>query len=833
MIFATFCFVSGVMILQNCSDLPELAWAAPASLAALTLFRRRNNALLGWILLGWAWALVTAGLAMQEQLDQKLEGRDLRVRGKVIGMPQHFDRAVVFGFEIDEIDGVADQSFPRKVRLSWYSPEFKLRAGEIWRFEVSLKRPHGTRNPGGFDYEQWLYLQGYRATGYVRHGFAALRLDRSARNFSVDRGRQSIAERLSASLETSSVGGIIRALVVGERDKITAEQWEVFRKTGTAHLVAISGLHIGLVAGLGFATLRWFWVRVGSLRLPAPSVAAGFAIVCALIYAALAGFSVPTQRALIMISLFMGGILLRRNRSPGHTLAIALFLIVLSDPASVLSPGLWLSFSAVSLIAYVVAGRIGRTRGWTAMQKIHLVSAVGLSPLLLLYFQQVSLIAPLANLVAVPVVSLVIVPLSLCGSLLMLILPQPGIAVLGVGAFALEMLWHYLEWLAALPFAQWSSIEPSILILAVAAAGLLLFFAPRGIPARWLAVPMLLPLVFSPVNPPFSGRFRFTLLDVGQGLAAVVETENRTLVFDTGARFSDRFNMGAAVVAPFLRSRNIHLIDRLVVSHADNDHLGGARSLNRLFPIDRIDTSTAKSIDWRTVTECKAGQSWNWDGVDFRMLAPFDQHSDRRNDNSCVLKVSSGSHSILLTGDIEKNTEVELVERYGPLLASDYLVVAHHGSNTSSTARFLEAVRPKYALIPAGYRNRYGFPRPEVVERLVRVGAKIFTTAESGAISLALGPGTTTGIPRLYRTEARKYYHFHAAARTGIRDRACPHVAANATGRPRWCHPVRSLTKADSGGCPTDANQNRRLASPVPIGAVLESGTFRRRARFL
>lgn len=762
MMVATSFFVAGVIALQQMSRLPGLEWSAPGLLLALVLFRRPKGRPAAWFLFGWVWAFAAATFAMQNRLDPAFEGKDLLVEGRIIGIPQPFERGFRFGFQIDSMAGLEQDSLPGKVRLSWYSPpELAVGSGDRWRIQIRLKQPHGTLNPGGFDYERWLYLTGYGATGYVRKSPATRRLEASAANLSIDNIRQSIAKRLSALFKENPVGGIIQALVIGEQNSITETQWEVFRKTGTAHLVAISGLHIGLVAGLALFIAKGLWVRIGSLRLPAPSVGAGAAIVCAAVYSALAGFSLPTQRSLIMIALVMGGIVLRRKLVPGQTLSIALFLIVLLDPASVLSASLWLSFSAVAVITYLLAGRIGKLGQWTAIGKVHLATAAGLAPLLLLYFQQVSLIAPLANLIAVPVVSFLVVPCCLFGTILLPLIPRAGIALLKTAGVVLEILWRCLEWLSDLPFAQWPGIQPSLPVLILSGAGLLLLFAPRGIPARWLCLPMLLPVFFAPKDAPEPGEFRFTLLDVGQGLSAVVETARHTLVFDAGARFSDRYDMGSAVVAPFLRSRNIDSVNRLVISHGDNDHQGGAFSLNQLIAIDQVFMGPGRSIDWKAVTECRAGQRWRWDGIEFRMLAPLTRNWERDNDNSCVLKITSRSKSVLLTGDIEKHTERALVERYGSGLASDYLVVPHHGSNTSSTPEFLRAVRPRYALVPAGYRNRYGFPRPQVVERLGRIGASIFNTADSGALMISPGARKPPGAPLRFRAQAGRYYHAH------------------------------------------------------------------------
>lgn len=759
MVFVSLAFVAGVFFLQHFSTLPAALWSVPVVIVAIPLLVWGKWRLFAWFLLGWSWALLFASLVLYDSLDPAIEGENLIVEGQVVGIPQSFDRGLRFNFIVERVHGQAGRLSGRQIRLSWYSPTQSIRSGERWRFQVRLKRPHGTFNPGGFDYEQWLYLQGFSATGYVRKQVYPICLDDTGETFSIDRFRQSIAEAISTALKESPLNGVIQALVVGDRHGITLEQWEVFRKTGTSHLVAISGLHVGLVAGFGFFLANGVWVRWGSRTFFPASIAAGFALLCAVIYSAMAGFSLPTQRALIMIGLVMGSVILRGKLLPGNTLAVALLIIVAIDPNSVLSPGLWLSFSAVALITYILAGRIGVTGRWSGIQKIQLVTAVGLMPLLLLYFQQVSVIAPLANLVAVPTVSLLVVPVCLLGGILILLFPNVGSVVLSIGADILELLWRYLQWLSELPIAQWTGGQPSVFVLVLAALALLLLFAPRGVPGRLLAIPMMLPLVFMPSGKPAVGALHFTLLDVGQGLAAVVETANHTLVFDTGARYSKRFDMGSAVVAPFLRNRNITRIDSLVISHADNDHIGGAQSLSQMFPIDRILSSRKTSIDWAPADDCKAGQIWHWDGVFFEMLAPLTKFSGQRNENSCVLKIQSPYGNILLTGDIEKGTEAVLVERYGKKMRSDYLVVAHHGSNTSSTIDFLRAVNPQYALVPAGYRNRYRFPRPEVIQRLQKIGAKIYNTANSGAILIQLGP-QNLGVPIRYRAKSGKYYNF-------------------------------------------------------------------------
>ena len=624
---------------------------------------------------------------------------------------------------------------------------------------VRLKRPHGNFNSGGFDYEKWLFINRYRATGYVRASEETRLLSQEARWYWPNVWRQAINEQISAALDETPARGIIKALTIGSRDEISADQWRILRITGTAHLIAISGLHIGLIAGFGYFACRWIACRIGSLRIAPRIVAALAAIIVSIIYASLAGFSLPTQRALIMVVVVMGGILSQRHVMPVRSIAVAVFLIVVLDPLAVLSAGFWLSFAAVSVIAYVTVGRVGHNTGWIGANRIAVVTAIGLAPLLLLFFQQVSLIAPLANIIAVPWVSLVVVPLCLLGAGLLSWFPALGNALLGVSEFALQLIWVILEWLSTVPYAAWSLPEPSMWVVLMAILGVAILFLPKGLAGRWLGVIAFLPLCFPSLRDPNSGTAVVTLLDVGQGLASVVQTQNHTLVFDTGARFSADFDMGSAVVTPFLRRQGINRIDRLIISHGDNDHIGGAHALAQEFEISSVYSSVPTQIPWISARFCKAGQSWIWDGVTFRILSPLEILLDNDNENSCVLQVvAARGDSVLMTGDIEKKAESMLVGTYGERLRSTYLIIPHHGSNTSSTKSFLEAIEPVFGLVSAGYRNRYGFPRQAVLNRLERVGIKVMNTTESGAIQVHLGTGPSA--PLSYRKLNGRFYNF-------------------------------------------------------------------------
>ncbi|MFQ5488925.1 MAG: DNA internalization-related competence protein ComEC/Rec2 [Gammaproteobacteria bacterium] len=396
-------------------------------------------------------------------------------------------------------------------------------------------------------------------------------------------------------------------------------------------------------------------------------------------------------------------------------------------------------------------------RGWQ-WGRLHWVAALGLAPLSLLFFQQQPLLAPLANLLAVPWVSLLVVPLVLAGVSLLVILPPLGGSLLVLAATLLSWLWTVLAWLATLPLGQWFQAPPLWAVLA-ALPGIGLLLSPRGLPGRWTGVWWLLPLfLVTPARPPEQTLW-FTLLDVGQGLAAVARTRDHVLVYDSGPRFSERFDAGAAVIVPFLRQQGIHHVDMLVLGHGDNDHIGGTASLLRGISVGRVISSVPDKVPWRQATHCRAGQAWRWNGVVFRMLHPLPDRGFLGNDASCVLQISTARRGILLTGDIEYRAEQALVRRYGEQLRAQVLVVPHHGSRTSSSALFLDAVAPDYALFPVGYRNRYGFPAAAVLERYRSRDIRLLDSARHGAIRFVLDARGGLSVPAAYRVTARRYWH--------------------------------------------------------------------------
>ena len=758
-------FLGGVLLSLQLSALPERQ-ALWAGLLCLPWLLRGP-----WVLrlaaglaAGMAWTLWQAHLLAANALPAELEGRDLQLQGYIAGLPEPRQRGVRFLFEVDQLslDGETRRG-PRRLRLAWYQAPPSLVAGERWHLTVRLKRAHGLANPGGMDYERWLFRQGIGATGYVRP-YGNQRLAEADHAYVLQQWRQRVRDALRELLSHGPFAGIVLALTVGDRSAMDPEHWQRLTATGTNHLMAISGLHIGLVAGLVFLLTRNLWRRLPLLPLyiPAPQAAALASLLAGVLYAALAGFAIPTQRALIMLAVILLGVLFRRPLAPSQGLALALLLVLLWDPLAAVSAGFWLSFAAVAAIFYTMGGRLRPGGWWWRWGRVQVVLALALLPLLLSLFQQASLVAPLANLLAVPWMSLLVIPAALLGATLATFLPDLAQPLLQLAELGLQGLWWLLGWLAGLPFAVWHQSLSSGWVLAATVLGVIWLLAPRGLPGRALGVLWLAPLLLLRAERPATGEAWLHLLDVGQGLATVVETRRHTLVFDTGPRFSADFDAGEAVIVPFLRQRGIHSLDRLIISHGDNDHRGGSASLRRAMPVADVISSVPHKLPGARA--CRAGQQWSWDGVRFEILNPdaaMARHGG--NDASCVLRVSNARGALLLTGDIEARAERHLLARPG-MLTAQVLVAPHHGSRTSSSAAFIDAVAPRWVLFPVGYRNRFAFPRPQVVARYRKRNIGILDTATSGMISVRL---TRAGVqpPVSYRYSQPRFWRnrFEAA----------------------------------------------------------------------
>lgn len=727
MFFSVLSFVAGIIVVQQFKALPETVWVFGLFFLILVLALFRHWRLM-FFTMGLLWAICFASIRLADRLPEQLQGQLIPVEGKVIGLPRYDERKVRFDFAVSK----PDRDFPKKLRLSWFFPKQQIKSGQTWKFTVKLKKPHGRFNPDGFDYERWLFMQNIGATGYIKNKPQPKLIASTSVWHSFDSVRQTIADNMKELIADTDNIGVIKALTIGERHDINKQRWQIFRNTGTVHLLAISGLHIGLVAGLAYLLMLNISLR---FTVNSPQViAAFFAIMIAVLYSALAGFSLPTQRAVIMLAIAMIAISCQRNITSVNTLSLAMLAVLIFDPLAVLSAGFWLSFLAVALIVYSLAGRLGKAGYWPGALKIHWVTALGLAPLLLFYFQQVSIIAPIANLVAVPVISLLIVPICLIAVLMMFFLPFLAEHLFLLVDKFLQGLWLVLSAMAELPFATITTSSVPFYAIPLALIGVFVLLSPRGIPARWLGLILLLPLMFVNVKRPALGEVSMTLLDVGQGLSTVIETRNHVLVFDTGAKYSKYYNMGDAVVIPFLKSKGIKTVDTLIISHGDNDHIGGAESIINQSQVEKIITSVPEMLEPYTPVQCYAGQSWIWDQVNFDVLSPRQNLFVSENNNSCVLKVSSKQGSILLTGDTEKFAEDWLVKNAAEKLESQILIAPHHGSKTSSTYTFLKQVNPDIVLIPSGYRNRFNFPHQSVLKRYEEINARVMNVADEGAI---------------------------------------------------------------------------------------------------
>jgi competence protein ComEC len=709
-----------------------------------------------FFLAGYVWAGFCTTQQFLNSLPHELAGKIITVKGFVEGLPEREGRIVRFNLNVFWSGEDNGKQIKGRIRVSDYRRNsINPKPGEAWKLLLRVKPVHGFANPAGFDYEKWLFNHEITATAYIRKPKTGDRksarvnhrlpdLDQTAY---IDNLRLAIARQIDISLAGSPLRGVITALATGDRRTISTQQWLVLQKTGTSHLMAISGLHVGMVAGIAFFVFRLFWscFPVLALWLSAHKAAALAALSFALFYSLLAGFSLPTQRALLMLAVLSIAVISGRNVRALDILSLSLFLILLMDPLAVLSAGFWLSFSAVAMILYIVLFHQHK-HNWAKKRVFKAVSlqwklSLMMSPLSLLFFQQIPLAGPVANIIAIPVVALLIVPLVLCASLSFLLFGGGFIEhhTYQLASFLLQQLWVLLEILAVSTDVLNFSPDTSAAAIAGLLFCVLIIILPAGLQVRKLAAIGLL-LFFFPLHAVTRhGEFRMILLDVGQGLSAIIKTGRHSLLFDTGARFSKKFNAGDAVVLPVLKSLSINKLDKLLISHGDNDHNGSLEALLAGINVQQVltneDFANDKSASY-DVAPCMAGKQWNWNGVSFKIFHPQETRSVSGNNASCVLKVSSDFGSILLPADIEKESELAIVSRYNNELKSSILVAPHHGSKTSSSETFLQAVSPELVLIPAGWMNRYHHPSKEVVSRMADRGIAQVSTGECGAIDV-------------------------------------------------------------------------------------------------
>ena len=740
----TLFFVAGVFICQQLLVLPP--WPVLAVLSVFLLhvavFRGCRSRAVGAFLCvcgGVVWAGIYGHLQTHNQLPASLIKRDLQVQGHITDIPERTADGWRFVFRTKQARfGGESVVLPDKIRLSWFNTDATLRAGQLWAFTVRLKPPAGLKNEGLFDYERWLFRHGIGATGYVSGHTLLLPLNDSAACCRLAQIRQFITDRLARYGDSDAVA-VMRAITVGDKSGVSDSLWVALRKTGLNHLMAISGLHVSIVAMLFYYLSGRLW-RLSSVLcslLPAVQFQALTAIAAAFMYAGLAGFSLPTQRAFIMLLVLLGGRVMLKNMPAGSQFAAAIVCVLLYDPPAVLDAGFWLSFMAVAAIWFSTRG-YARLSSFQALYRIQIAISLILLPLTLLFFAQVSLAGPLLNLLAVPLFSLTVIP----ASLLLVMLESTGLAeaqVIFLTQGFLQLLGIFLDYLKQLATADYAAVAfkgNTFELAVVFTTAVLILFLPVKRFAVPLAIVFLVLVLSREGSSQANTQLRITLLDVGQGLSVLVSFQQKHLLYDLGPRYRNGKSATASVVLPYLQYRNIDRLEHLVISHSDADHAGSPQAFLGQIEVAQVYLGEPHTLAGKLQTErCHAPHSWHWQDIHFEFLNP-EQMTANNNNNSCVLRISRGDFSLLLTGDIEKPLENQLLKSDRQSLRALAVVIPHHGSRSSSSRQFIKAVSPGLVLNSSGFLNRYHFPDKGVEARWQENDAIFLDTATSGAIDL-------------------------------------------------------------------------------------------------
>ena len=758
-------FAAGVLLSQQLPDLPGWLFSLTSLILLIVLIARYQAdfadglKLITWSAIGFFWSVLSAHWQLSDKLPDELIKQPIEIHGEIIDLPEKHGEDWRFNFHVQHasFNGQA-VDVPEKIRLSWYRTEQELKSGQTWQFQVKLKPPTGLRNFGLFDLEGWYFQNGIRARGYVINTTGNTLVE-PATLIDFDSWREKIRSQLEQYNQHSKAVAITMALTLGDKSHITQEDWQVFRRLGINHLVAISGLHIGMVAMLAYWLSGLIWRLSARLceRVATPQIQAVSALFFATVYAGLAGFSLPTQRALIMLSIVLLSRLLLVNMQPYRQLFLAFFMVLIWQPSAIINAGFWLSFTAVAAIFYVL--HFSNTSSvFIKLIKMQLVISVALMPLTLLFFQQASVVSPLVNLLLIPLFSFLVVPGALLTVLLSFWDHQLTFTLTSSYFQAVQNL---LEFLSVLSTPDWLILEmPNLskvqylLILAAVAVGFFRTHMNKKI-SVWLVCGGIFPLTANTLDP---GLLRLTVLDVGQGSAYLVQTSDKVLLYDLGPRYSGG-SATRSVVIPYLQNQSISQIDQVIISHADSDHAGDVRALQSAFDVE--DIYIGEPVKYLGRGEiCHHADAWNWDdNTGFRFLTAPLQSSQSGNNSSCVLQVSHHGFKMLLTGDIEKKVEKQLVRQFADQLESDIVLVPHHGSRSSSTSGFVSHTKPGWVLNSSGYLNRYQFPVDSVKARWMDNGARFFDTASHGAIEFVIDQAGGLVSLRTFHDNERKYWH--------------------------------------------------------------------------
>ncbi|QWD68797.1 DNA internalization-related competence protein ComEC/Rec2 [Polynucleobacter sp. VK25] len=763
--------------------------------------------------MGLAWNARYAENRLENILAVELEGKELVLEGRVAALPQSNSSGAKFAFEVDSASSGKEnlEHFPRRIYLSWQpawrNPQSipQVIPGQRWKFKAKLKRPYGSLNPHTFDFERWSFHQDFGASGSVRNGELLIDKDIAWTEFELrmELARWLLREKIRSMLpDDARYAGVLIALVMGDQNAINQDDWQVFNATGIGHLISISGLHVTMLAGVGASIATFIWRRhTLPLIAPVSKVAAVSGFLTAFVYAWLAGFQIPAQRTMYMVGVVAFALWTGRNPRSFDIWWWALAFVLLIDPMAPYTPGFWLSFGAVAAILYAMgdsSGLIGIPTGkelethWKHRMlqalseacRVQAVVTLALLPFTLYWFYQVSIVSPLANAFAIPLVSYIVTPLAIIGALLpefigrWLLLPAHA---------SMEYLAIILEWMASWSWSVVWSRQPERWILLISGLGIIYSIHPGPIIETWkwrvIGVSISMLLFISPT--PFlgnaklaQGEFEASALDIGQGTAVLIETANRRLLYDTGPIQGKKDDAGQRIILPYLRGRGIDHIDRMVISHSDSDHVGGAATLLKHIQFDSMLGSLPsanpllQNLKNRKIPAipCRFGQRWTWDGVEFLVWHPheetvfLEQYPSKPNEMSCVLEVRNQKGSLWLTGDVEKQGEAEITERLDPAMLQEIgdreliFMAPHHGSKTSSSLDLLKRLEPDQAFAQNGYRNRYGHPHPDVRARYQSLEIPFYQTPQTGAQTW-LFKNNAKSSTQFWRRDIKRVWH--------------------------------------------------------------------------
>ncbi|MCF6287653.1 MAG: DNA internalization-related competence protein ComEC/Rec2 [Proteobacteria bacterium] len=751
-------FVYAVSFLAGASQLlwlPQISlnWSLATLIVAIVLsfylfYRPKYQRIISAIiifLIGFSYAVFSAQLNKNHQL-KEVPSQFVSVKGLVVELPRVTPKKTRF---ILEVEKSTPKMAVNRILVNWYGSKQKITPGQVWQLKLKLKPIHALYNPATFDYSKWLFRHGVDATATVKDGQL---LEKSQHNLfsKINEFRLKITAIIQENISSERVASLLIALTVGNKSYISYEDSQLFQITGTAHLIAISGLHIGLIAFVGLLIGRLFFNLLASQRYNRFVFEAVFSIFFALIYALLAGLSVPTIRALVMVVVFALSYALKSQVSRWHAWSFALLVVLLLDPLSVLDAGFWFSFIAVAVLMFAYTGKAFENSKVGGFIKAQLVILVGLMPLMIIVFHQFNLLTPFANFLILPLASIVLIPLlfltlfvylfsTYLASLLFLSVEK----VTQLLFYLLDNLQHFSFLNVSLPTYN----NAYILVLCLLAIIVLL---PRLFRWKWVVLILLVPLFIKSENDLYEQEVRLRVIDVAQGLSILVQTQNHTMVYDTGAKYESGFSMAKAAIIPLLQSYGIKKIDKLILSHADNDHAGGVKEVVDAFEPDIFDVKGLYN-------SCQYPLTWQWDGVEFEVLSPFELEPYLGNNASCVIKITSIYGSVLLTADIEEPVEYRLLSQFPEKIKSDVLIVPHHGSKSSSSQNFIQGVSPKYAINSSGYANQFNHPHALIKQRYTQRGIKFYDTQSSGMITIDIG---SNGVKvTSYLAENKHFWH--------------------------------------------------------------------------